>query len=302
MAMLELKQVSLAYGDRKVLDQIDLTAKKGEIIGLVAPNGTGKTTLFHVMTNFLKPDTGTVVIDGKHEYKSEKDELNIHKQLISFPEQHHLFEDLSGKAHIKLYANLWKGTARHVQEIIDSLNMNHYVKRKVSTYSMGMRQRLCFAMLVAADTPIMVMDEIMNGLDVENVNLLSNHLIEMKKAGKLIFIASHLLANLDVYADRVLYLKDGRFIHEQNMDGELGDGYVKVELTKAQYEELNAMYPLPAGHQFIADHLLCIPLGGMDVKAQTKWITLILEKGYSNVAIGALGTVDFYEKYYHEKQ
>ena len=302
MTMLELKQVSLAYGDHKVLDQIDLTAKKGEIIGLVAPNGTGKTTLFHVMANFLKPDAGTVVIDGKHEYKSEKDELKIHKQLISFPEQHHLFEDLSGRDHIKLYANLWKGTAKHVQEIIDDLNMNHYVKRKVSTYSMGMRQRLCFAMLVAADTPIMIMDEIMNGLDVENVNLLSKHLIEMKKAGKLIFIASHLLANLDVYADRVLYLKDGRFIHEQNMHAGSDDDYVKVELTKDQYEELKAEHPLPKGYQFIAGHLLCIPLQGMDVKEQTKWITMILEKGYSNVLIGSLGTVDFYEKYYHEKQ
>ncbi|HLR10072.1 MAG TPA: ABC transporter ATP-binding protein [Sporosarcina sp.] len=302
MTMLELKQISLAYGDHQVLDRINLSARKGEIIGLVAPNGTGKTTLFHVMANFLKPDAGTVIIDGKHQYKTEKDELNIHKQLISFPEQHHLFEELSGKDHIKLYANLWKGTTKHVQKVIDDLNMNHYVRRKVSTYSMGMRQRLCFAMLVAADTPIMIMDEIMNGLDVENVSLLSNHLIEMKKAGKLIFIASHLLENLDVYADRVLYLKDGHFIHEQHLHEGAQDDYVKVSLSEKQYEELQARFPLPEAHQFIAKHLLCIPLRGMDMKEQTNWITTILEKGYSNVSIGPLGTVDIYEKYYHEKQ
>lgn len=300
MTMLQLKQISLAYGDHRVLERIDLTAHKGEIIGLVAPNGTGKTTLFHVMANFLKPDEGTVVIDGKYEYKSEKDELKIHKQLISFPEQHHLFEDLSGKDHIKLYAKLWKGTTRHVQSVIDALNMNHYVNRKVGTYSMGMRQRLCFAMIEAADTPIMIMDEIMNGLDIENVQLLSNHLIDMKKSGKLIFIASHLLSNLDVYADRVLYLKDGHFIHEQNMHEDSKNHYIKVTITKGQYEELQKTDPLPKGHQLIAEHLLCIPLQGMDAKEQTKWLTMMLEKEYAHVSIGPLGTVDIYEKYYHD--
>lgn len=299
MSMLELKQVSLAYKDNKVLDGIDLTAEKGEIIGLVAPNGTGKTTLFNVMANFLKPDSGTVVIDGKHQYKREKDVLKIHKQLVSFPEQHDLFEDLTGKDHIKLYANLWKGTTKYVQEIIDSLQMNSYVKRKVSTYSMGMRQRLCFAMIVAADTTVMLMDEVMNGLDVENVNLISNQLIDLKKSNKLIFVASHLLANLDIYADRVLYLKDGNFIHEQNMH-ESNDNYLKVELKPTQYEKLNEEQNLPEGHLFIAGHLLCIPLERLDFKVQTEWITGILEEGYTNVSIGPLGTVDFYERYYHE--
>jgi len=301
MPMLELKQVSLAYKDNKVLDKIDLTADRGEIIGLVAPNGTGKTTLFHVIANFLKPDSGTVMIDDKLQYKTEKDKLKIHKQLVSFPEQHDLFEDLSGRAHLKLYANLWKGSAKHVQEIIDYLQMNSYVNRKVSTYSLGMRQRLCFAMMVAADTPIMLMDEVMNGLDVENVNLISNRLIEMKKSDKLIFVASHLLPNLDIYADRVLYLKDGHFIHEQNMH-EINDDYLKVELTETAYEDLRTEYTLPDGYLFIAGHLLCIPLKNMEFKEQTGWITTVLEKAVTNVSIGPLGTVDFYERYYHENK
>lgn len=301
MPLLELKKVSKAYKDNKVLDKIDFSAEKGEIIGLVAPNGTGKTTLFNVIGNFLKPDSGTVVVNGKYQYKTEKDEVKIHKQLVSFPEQHDLFEELSGRDHIKLYANLWTGTTKHVQGIIDYLQMNSYVNRKVSTYSMGMRQRLCFAMMDAADTPIMLMDEVMNGLDVENVNLLSNRLIEMKKADKLIFVASHLLANLDIYSDRVLYLKGGKFIHEQNMH-HTNDDYLKVDMTTAQYETLKSEYSLPEGHLFIAHHLLCIPLKGMDFKKQTDWITAILEKSYTNVSVGPLGTVDFYERYYHEEK
>src|SRR5699024_8805160 len=98
--------------------------------------------------------------------------------------------------------------------------MNSYVKQKVHTYSLGMCQRLCFAMIVAADTPVMLMDEVMNGLDVANVELLSNHLIQMKQENKLIFIASHLLDNIDLYAYRVLFLSDDIIIHEQQLTHE----------------------------------------------------------------------------------
>ncbi len=167
--MLTLSNVSVAYKDKVVLNNLNFTANKGEIIGVAAPNGTGKTTLFNVMANFIKPNTGSVTINGKYAYRNEKEELLIHKQLTTFPEQSDLFEELSGVDHLNLYANMWKGTSRHVPEIIERLRMENYVKRKVRTYSLGMRQRLCFAMMAAADTPIMLMDEVMNGLDISNV-------------------------------------------------------------------------------------------------------------------------------------
>lgn len=72
--MLELKNISVAYKDKKVLDDLSLTAKPGEIIGVVAPNGTGKTTLFNVIANFLKPGEGEVTFQEKHTYRSEKAE------------------------------------------------------------------------------------------------------------------------------------------------------------------------------------------------------------------------------------
>ena len=73
--MLKLSNVSIAYNDKIVLDSLDLTANKGEIIGVAAPNGTGKTTMFNVMANFVKPDSGHVFFDGKYTYRNEKEEL-----------------------------------------------------------------------------------------------------------------------------------------------------------------------------------------------------------------------------------
>lgn len=294
--MLKLSNVTVAYNNKVILDSLDLTASKGEIIGVAAPNGTGKTTMFNVMANFVKPDSGHILFDGKYAYRNEKEELIIHKQLATFPEQKDLFEELSGVDHLKLYANMWKGTAENVPAIIERLQMGHYVKRKVRTYSLGMRQRLCFAMMMAADTPVMLMDEVMNGLDVDNVALISDCLMEMKK-DKLIFVASHLLENLDLYADRVIFLKAGKIVHEQRFTGE-NDTYLKIEVSPEQYGALKKEVELPEDHIYIAKHLLCLPLEGMSRTEQTKWMERMLSYNEKVMSVGPLGTVEYYEKYY----
>ncbi|WP_042148876.1 ABC transporter ATP-binding protein [Paucisalibacillus sp. EB02] len=295
--MLKLENVSVKYKDKVVLDNLSLTAKSGEIIGLVAPNGTGKTTLFNVISNFLKPNKGNVTFNETLQYKTERKEISIHKQLATFPDQGDLFEELTGVDHMKLYANMWSGSTKNVKEIYEQLHMESYVKKKVKTYSLGMRQRLCFAMIAAADTPIMLMDEVMNGLDVANVSLISKRLMQMKQEGKLIFVASHLLSNLDLYADRVLYLKGGDIIHQQPLN-ESTEEYMKIELTPEQYEKL--AYTLPEDHLLIAGHLCCIPITNMSMDEQKEWVVRLSDYKEKGLTIGPLGTAEYYEKYYHE--
>ncbi|QTD43555.1 ABC transporter ATP-binding protein [Sporosarcina sp. Te-1] len=296
--MLKIKNVSISYQHKMVLDQLDFSAAKGEIIGVAAPNGTGKTTMFNIIANYVKPDAGQVIFDDKYSYKNEKEELLIHRLLATFPDQKDLYEELSGIDHMKLYANMWKGSAKNVPAIVERLQMGHYVKRKVGTYSLGMRQRLCFAMMMAADTSIMLMDEVMNGLDVTNVALISDCLLEMKQREKLIFVASHLLENLDLYADRVIFLKGGKIVHEQKFTGE-NDVYLKTDMDAEQYKKLVTENVLPNDHMYIAKRLLCIPLKGMAAADQTKWIERMLTDE-KELAVGTLGTVEYYEKYYSE--
>ncbi|MBD7908814.1 ATP-binding cassette domain-containing protein [Sporosarcina gallistercoris] len=295
--MLKLTNLSIAYQNKVVLDHLNLNAEKGEIIGVAAPNGTGKTTLFNIIANYTKPDSGQVVFGGKYTYRNEKEEVLIHKHLTTFPEQKDLFDELSGTDHLKLYASMWNGTSKHVPAVIDKLQMRHYVKKKAKTYSLGMRQRLCFAMMMAADTTVMLMDEVMNGLDVTNVALISECLLDMKQEGKLVFVASHLLENLDLYADRVIFLKEGKIVHEQRFteDREI---YLKAEMNSSDYHELKTKIELPAAHMYIAEHLLCIPMGGLTLSEQTRWIERILSLYGHNLTVGPLGTVEYYEKYF----
>ena len=106
-------------------------------------------------------------------------------------DQSELFPFMTGRDHLKLYADLWNKPEKSVNGIIDELNMSSYVDHKFETYSLGMKQRLCFAMVVAADTPVMLLDELMNGLDPQNVALISKVLVNLKEKHKLIIMTSH---------------------------------------------------------------------------------------------------------------
>lgn len=298
---LEIKGLQVSYGERSILEQIDLHLDNGQIVGLVAPNGTGKTSLFNAIMRFIPIKEGSILIDGKEYTSSDKDVLELHKRVTFFPDQADLHENFTGKEHIQMYADIWKKKSSSIEEIVDRLQMRGYVDRKVETYSLGMRQRLCFAMMIAADTPIMLMDEVMNGLDPENVNLVSGTLKELQETGKIIFVSSHLLHNLDEYADQVIFLKD-RKIHFVYQRHEKAVDYYKVLLNIDQQEVLMAKWDLPLGTISLNRDKLCIPLDGYTAQQQLELFQILRELEAESLEVGTLGTVEYYTHLYGDSK
>ena len=121
--MLELKNIKLSFGNHIVLDNLNYSFQSGKIYGLVAPNGTGKSTLMNVILNNLKPQNGYIAYDNL-QYKNEKTIVRLHKKICAFPDQSDLFPFMTGKDHLKLYANLWKNNPESIEKII-SVNCNN---------------------------------------------------------------------------------------------------------------------------------------------------------------------------------
>lgn len=298
--MLEIKHITQSFGKNTVLDDLTLTIEQGEIVGLVAPNGTGKTTLLNIIMNFLKPDEGEVTFKGKLNYSTKRKEVKMHRQLSFLPEIDDLYQELSGKEHISYYARLWKKSTKEVDAIIDRLGMAYYVKNSVRTYSLGMRQRLCFAMILAADTEVMLMDEVMNGLDPDNVDLLTRELIQLKAQGKIIIIASHLLSNLDLYSDRVLFLKDGQVALEKTQGTKDETLYIKVPATEKQVEALKEVRWFPEKTRHFSKSLLCVPTEKMCPEEVGEWISYFYKQGHTQATIGPIGSSEWYSELYHK--
>lgn len=290
--MIELKNISVNFGKLQVLDDISFLFKAGEVVGLVAPNGTGKSTMLNVMMNYLKPQTGEVIVNGSKTYKKDSKKNELYQVISMMPDQNDLYGHLSGYDHLKLYQELWQTTRLSVEDIVSELEMSHYVKKKVSSYSLGMKQRLCFALQIMSDTSIMLMDEVMNGLDPKNVELISQVIVRKKNEGKTIIIASHLLENLEKYSDRIYFLENGKM--NLYLDKEIGYGdksiYIKIPyLEENVMNKLSETYPII--HLSTNDSLLRLEDKTLLEQATNE----LIANGIIQFSVGNLSLADAYK-------
>ena len=301
--MLQLENITVDFSGKLVLNKINETFNPGEMIGLVAPNGTGKSTLMNVIMNYVKPSTGAVsYLDGL-KYTSKNNEVKLHQQISMMPEQSDLYNHLSGRSHMKMYAMMWGSDKKLINETIEALNMAHYVDKKTGTYSLGMRQRLCFAMQIVSNTPVMLMDEVMNGLDPNHVEMISKILVQKKQEGKLIIIASHLLENLEKYADRIFLMKDGLLLNVND----ISPGFQTNEMTSVRVRNMPEDIQTKFKQTFYNVPLKSI-YGGMVIidipKANNELLTDILlflkNEGLKEFTFGKVTLNDLYSMYYHE--
>lgn len=286
--MLELHNIKLAFGKNVVLNQVNLKFKQGTITGLVAPNGTGKSTLLNVILHNLEPQSGYVQYDNLR-YQNNQDIVKLHKLICAFPDQSDLFPFMSGRDHLKLYADLWNNQKVSVESIIQDLQMENYIDNLTKTYSLGMKQRLCFAMVASADTPVMLLDEVMNGLDPQNVQLISDYLITLKKKNKLIIMASHLLNNLQDYADRVLFLKAGSVIEDLD-NKKQAKQYLKLTSNKE-------ILPLLKQYNFtkLPNNEIIVPIENAAIITN---LVMQLTKRKIPYSIGRIDLTELFSKYY----
>lgn len=286
--MLKIHNVKLAFGEHVVLDEISLNFQIGTIVGLVAPNGTGKSTLLNVILHNLEPQAGYVEYDHLR-YRSNREIIKLHRLICAFPDQSDLFPFMSGRDHLKLYADLGKNSDKNVDNIINKLQMEKYVDRPTQTYSLGMKQRLCFAMVVAADTPVMLLDEVMNGLDPQNVQLISDYLLDLKKENKLIIMASHLLNNLQSYADRVLFLKAGKVIED------LDNQHQAKQYLKIEANAIAGTWLKDKRFTKLPDNKIIVPL---DDNLGLDQLILKLTKEKIPYSVGRIDLAELFSKFY----
>lgn len=287
--MIKLENISFSYKNKPVLKDITEDFHAGEIVGLVAPNGTGKSTLLNVLMNYETPQKGQLIIDKKGTYKSARKQIKLYKKISMMPDQQDLYNHKTGLEHLTMYKKIWKSKIS-VKELINELNMADYINDLVGNYSLGMRQRLCFAMQIAADTKIMLMDEVMNGLDPTNVTLISTIMAKKRDEGKLIIIASHLLDNLEQYADRIFFLSNGQL--ELFFDRKIGTKdqtrYLKINEADCRFLSEDII----ERGQLLAEGLFLLPLDNGDEKEL--FLNLPLEK-MSSVTVSRLSLKEAYD-------
>lgn len=175
-----------------------MTLKSSHIVGLVAPNGTGKTTLMRGINKDILITSGQIV-------------LSNNETVFFMENQDALFPMLTVNEMFKYIAQSWKSKVSS-DSVINLLKISNYTNKKIASLSLGMRQMVMIGVYLIVDAEVMLFDEPINGLDQVNMSIISNVMLDLKQKNKIVIVSSHLLDNLSQFVDEFWYLKGGTVV------------------------------------------------------------------------------------------
>lgn len=208
--MIEVNHVNKSFGDKRVLNDISVLFEAGEIVGLIGPSGTGKTTLIQCVLGMEKVNTGEVVING-----TTIPDRKILGDIGYMAQNDALYEDLTGKENLKFFASIYMKDKKLINERIEycsaMVKLQDALDQKVATYSGGMKRRLSLAISMLQDPGILILDEPTVGIDPKLRKAIWQDLNEAKTAGKSILVTTHVLDEAS-RCDKLLLMNHGEII------------------------------------------------------------------------------------------
>ena len=246
--MIELKGITKRYGAVDAINNISFTAPKGQVVGLLGQNGAGKTTTLNILTGYMPPTEGQVLVDGMDMLTHARE----CKRAIGYlPEKPPLYDEMTVRSYLKFVCELKevdrKAIPAHVDEVMHTCGLTEVAGRIIGHLSKGYRQRVGVAQALCGDPPVLVLDEPTVGLDPRQVVEIRSLIRQLGRTHTVIF-SSHLLSEIQQLCQRVIILHQGKMIREADM-AELtssGDGLrLRASIKGRQQDLLPAILSLP---------------------------------------------------------
>ncbi|MGN1272511.1 MAG: ABC transporter ATP-binding protein [Lactobacillus sp.] len=221
--MLDVKNINIYYGHKEIIKDASFTISPGEIVGLIGHNGAGKTTIMKTLLGLTK-FTGTINLNGQEVTLKNHSALRSVGALIENPA---IYPFLSGRDNLKIYSE----DPDDMERLITRLGMSSYIDRKAKDYSVGMKQKLGIALALLNNPQLVILDEPMNGLDIEATILIRKLIHEYAAKGTAFLISSHVLSELQKVMTSVIIINHGRIIINSPMSE-----FTKTESTKSKLQ------------------------------------------------------------------
>ena len=214
MNNLKISDVSYEYKNLRALDNISFEVNDG-LIGVLGANGAGKSTLMKLITTLYKLQGGSIELNGLSYDKNLKD---IRNSLWYLPQNFEVYDNLTGEEFLQIVASLKKGIkglerCKHIDEIVNTMNMKKFIGRKIKEYSGGMKQKLGFAQALIGYPKVIIMDEPTVGLDPEQRNII-RELFPRISRDRIVFVTTHIVEDIENYCNYLIVLKDGELIYK----------------------------------------------------------------------------------------
>lgn len=216
--MIAIENLRKCYNSLVAVDDISFRIERGETFGLLGPNGAGKTTTVNMMVGVLKPDGGTVIIDGK----SDAMRADTRRIIGSSPQALAIYEDLTGEENIRFFGRLYglsgKQLNKRLQWVLEITGLDGRESDLAKKYSGGMKRRLNLACALVHDPKILVLDEPTVGVDPQSRNLIFDNIESLKKEGRTIVYTTHYMEEAERLCDRVAIIDHGKILDIDTVD------------------------------------------------------------------------------------
>jgi len=237
--MIEVRDLRKSYGSLRAVDGVSFDLHPGETFGLLGPNGAGKTTTIHLMVGVLKPDAGSVRINGG----ADPTRPDVRRQIGIAPQAQALYADLTGEENLAFFARLYGlAGARLAERVAWALEFSGLADRRkhaVRTYSGGMQRRLNLAVALVHDPPVLFLDEPTVGVDPQSRNHIFDSIEALKKQGRTILYTTHYMEEAQRLCDRVAIMDRGKILALDTVSGLL-DAHGGRSVIRAELESVPA--------------------------------------------------------------
>jgi len=216
---LKLRGVSKRYEDIVAVDNIDLNVEHGEILGLLGPNGSGKTTTLKIILGLVKPDSGSVNVLG---IEATDDPVAVKKQVGYVPESPRLYEFLTGLEYLDFIGDIY-GIAisekkTRIEEYLGALELEGREGDMISSYSEGMKQKIALISAFLHKPKLLLLDEPLSGLDPRSARIVKDLLRKLTSQGVTTIMSTHILEIAQAMCDRIAIMNEGRLLALGNME------------------------------------------------------------------------------------
>ena len=210
--MIEVKNVTKKYGNFTAVDNISFNIEEGEIVGLLGPNGAGKSTTMNMITGFIEPTEGEIIIDGNDILKKPK---KAKKQIGYMPEGVPLYNDLTVKEFVNYMADLKmvprKEKKENIQKVLEQTNLVEVKNKLIRNLSRGYKQRVSMAGALVGNPKILILDEATVGLDPKQITEI-RALIKSLGKEHTVILSSHILSEVSQICEKVIIINKGKII------------------------------------------------------------------------------------------
>lgn len=210
---IQVDRVVKDYGPQKALNQVSFSIDSGEIVGFLGPNGAGKSTMMKIITTYIEPTSGSVIVNG---FDIINKGMQVKGSIGYLPEHNPLYLDFYVKEYLNFHADIHKVDKERIEEVIDLVGLIDIKGKKIGQLSKGYRQRVGLAAAILHDPDVLILDEPTTGLDPNQLKEIRGLIKEIGKK-KTILLSTHIMQEVEAMCDRVIIINKGNIVADRKL-------------------------------------------------------------------------------------